>query len=260
MDSTLRFAEELASETGKRLLELFNPQGTQTNLKSDQSVVTEADLAADRFIAESILKEFPDDVLISEELQPTIHAVNKPIWVVDPLDGTTNYSLGLPIWGVSIARTIKGWPEIGVVYFPILAEMFTAQRGTGAYLNGEPLHSRLPFPGNTTSFFSCCTRTHQRYDIRIRYKTRILGSACYTMCAVARGMAILGFETTPKIWDIAASWLILTESGAAVETFDRSKPFPLQAEMDYSGLNFPILAGATEEIISDARRGITAKP
>lgn len=259
MVSSLEFTAQLATDTGKHLLEFFNPNGTSTNLKEDYSVVTEADLSADHLIAQTLQREFPSDSLISEELQPTIGDVDAPIWVVDPLDGTTNFSLGLPIWGVSIARVVNGWPSIGVVYFPLLEELFTAQQGSGAFLNGEKIHTQPPIPGQTTSFFSCCTRTHQRYDLSIPYKTRILGSACYTLCAVARGMAVVGFEATPKIWDIAAGWLIVTESGGAVETFDRSEPFPLRANYDYRLSSFPILSAANSEIVSKSRKQIIEK-
>ena len=259
MDSPFTFAAQLALETGKHLLDFFNPSGTHTRLKEDNSVVTEADLSADQLIAEAIQREYPADSLISEELQPTIGETDGAVWVVDPLDGTTNFSLGMPIWGVSIARLISGWPSIGTVYFPVLDELFTAQRGSGAFLNGEQIYTHPPTPGQPTSFFSCCTRTHQRYDISIRYKTRILGSACYTLCAVARGMAVVGFEATPKIWDIAASWLIVAESGGAIETLDRSKPFPLQADNDYRQTSFPRLSAANSDLVSTARGQIKPK-
>ncbi len=259
MDPSLKFAAHLATETGKHLLKFFSPNGTYTKLKEDHSVVTEADLSADQLITQAIQREYPADKLISEELQPTSDEVEAAVWVVDPLDGTTNFSLGMPIWGVSIARIVDGWPSIGAVYFPIVNELFTAQRSSGAFLNGEQIHAQPPISGQPTSFFSCCTRTHQRYDVSIRYKTRILGSACYTFCAVARGMAIVGFEATPKIWDIAASWLIVTESGGVIESFDSSRPFPLRANYDYRLTSFPILSGATSELVSKSRKQIKLK-
>ena len=260
MDPSLKFAVQLATETGKHLLKFFSPNGTYTKLKEDHSVVTEADLSADQLITQAIQREYPADKLISEELQPTTDEVDAAVWVVDPLDGTTNFSLGMPIWGVSIARIVDGWPSIGAVYFPIVNELFTAQRSSGAFLNEEQIHAQPPISGQPTSFFSCCTRTHQRYDVSIRYKTRILGSACYTLCAVARGMAIVGFEATPKIWDIAASWLIVTESGGAIESLDSSQPFPLRANYDYRLTSFPILTGATSELVSKSRKQIKLKP
>jgi myo-inositol-1(or 4)-monophosphatase len=259
MDSPLAFAESLAIETGKHLLGFFDTSGTDVNLKEDNSVVTEADLSADELITQSIRSSFPGESLISEELQPTIDDSEGPIWVVDPLDGTTNFSLGMPIWGVSIARLLNGWPSIGAVYFPVLEELFTAQSGFGAYLNGEEIFTQLPISGQPNSFFSCCTRTHQRYNVSIRYKTRILGSACYSLCAVARGMAVLGFEATPKIWDLAASWLIVAEAGGAIESFNGKQPFPLGENLDYRKISYPVLAGADLNLVSKARRQIKPK-
>lgn len=259
MDSALRFATRLARDTGQLLLEYFNPSGTHTNLKEDHSVVTEADLSADKLITEAIQEKYPLDGLISEELQPEIGTAESAVWVVDPLDGTTNFSLGLPIWGVSIARIVKGSPEVGVAYFPFLDELYSASRGTGAFLNGDQIHSQPPVPGKTSSFFSCCTRTHQHYDVSIRYKTRILGSACYTLCAVAKGMAVVGFEATPKIWDISAGWLIAMESGAAVETRDGSQPFPLRDNFDYRSMSFPVLVGANQDLLVKSRGQIKPK-
>lgn len=253
MDSPLAFAENLAVDTGRLLLEFFTPNGTSSSLKEDYSIVTEADLSADNLITQTIQNSYPSDSLISEESQTTISESGGAVWVVDPLDGTTNFSLGLPIWGVSIARLFNGWPSVGAIYFPMLDELFTAQSGSGAFLNGERISTQPPIPGQPNSFFSCCTRTHRHYDISIRYKTRILGSACYSFCAVARGMAVISFEATPKIWDIAASWLMVEEAGGKIETIDDSLPFPLAANFDYRQTSFPVLSGATEELTKAAR-------
>jgi myo-inositol-1(or 4)-monophosphatase len=185
--------------------------------------------------------------------------MNSAVWIVDPLDGTTNFSLGMPIWGVSIARLVDGWPAIAVVYFPVLDELFTAQAGAGAFLNGEIIHTQPPIPSKPMSFFSCCTRTFQQYHVTIPYKIRILGSACYSMCAVARGMAVVGFEATPKIWDISASWLIVAEAGGDVDTIESSKPFPLRANYDYRLKNYPVLVGANSKVHTKARAQIKPK-
>lgn len=259
MDSSLSFAIELASQTGKQLLSFFRPNGSFTSIKEDFSVVTEADLFADQHIAEAIHKEYPNDALISEELQPSLGNMNSSVWVVDPLDGTTNFSLGMPIWGVSIARVENGWPVLAAIYFPVFEELFTAQFSRGAFLNGEKIHTQPPIPGQPNTFFSCCTRTHQHYDVSIRYKTRILGSACYTLCAVARGMAVVGFEATPKIWDIAAGWLLLKEAGGMVETLNGAQPFPLQANKDYRLQSFPLLSAANTDLLAIAKQQIKPK-
>jgi myo-inositol-1(or 4)-monophosphatase len=252
----LSFAVDLAHQTGELLLEFFSPRGTKASFKPDRTVVTEADLAADQLITAAIQKNFPDDLLLSEELHPQVGDETTAAWVIDPLDGTTNFSLGLHYWGTSIARLVDGWPKVAALYFPMFDELYSAQKGKGAALNGEPLKTKPLDKSQPISFFSCCSRTFRRYDVKIRYKTRILGAASYTMCAVARGSAILGFEATPKIWDIAGGWLVVTEAGGEVDILDGSEPFPLLPERDYGERDYPVLIAATQSEIAKAHQQI----
>lgn len=243
------------------LLEFYHSNALTPSLKADRSVVTQADLAVDRLLANAIQEHFPQDSLISEELQPNWpHTPNRlagqAVWVIDPLDGTTNFSLGLHFWGVLLARLVDGWPNLAVMYFPLIGELYSAQLGQGATYNGQPLHIEPPGSRSPLSFFACCSRTHRRYQVDLPYKTRILGSTGYTLCAVARSMAILGFESTSKIWDIAAPWLLVKEAGGVIETLDSSQPFPLQTGTDYSQKSYPILAAATPELLLRARQKI----
>lgn len=253
---TLSFTTALARQTGELLLEYFRSANLETSLKADRSIVTQADLAADQTIANAIRKQFPRDLLLSEELQTALlpsPEENRAVWVVDPLDGTTNFSLGLHIWGVSIARIVNGWPETAVLYFPRIDELFTAQRGEGAFMNGERLKTTEPAPGQQSAFFTCCSRTFRRYKISLPYKTRILGSASYTLASVARGVALVGFEATPKIWDIASAWLIVSEASGVIQTLDGSRPFPLIYGQSYERQSFPTLAAATHALAGKAR-------
>jgi myo-inositol-1(or 4)-monophosphatase len=95
--------------------------------------------------------------------------------------------------------------------------------------------------------------------VSVPYKARILGSAAYTLSTVARSTAILGFEATAKIWDLAAPWLVVCEAGGVVETLDGSQPFPMHAGADYSNLNFPVLAAANAEVTGRAHQQILPK-
>jgi myo-inositol-1(or 4)-monophosphatase len=267
MLDALSFATQLALQSGELLLEYFSPSGTPARLKADHSVVTAADLAADRSISQAIRASFPGDLILSEELQPAHPQGVKPgglgespaVWIVDPLDGSTNFSLGLHYWGVSIARLVNGWPESAALCFPAVHELYTAQRQGGAHLNDERLQVKPPREDQPMAFFSCCSRTHRLYDVQVRYKTRILGSAAYNLCSVARGSALLSFDATPKIWDLAAAWLVVAEAGGVVQTLDRSAPFPLNADEDYSGKKFPTLAAATPELARLGQKQIKPK-
>jgi len=259
MDNPILFAEQLARQTAALLMRHYNQAGLPARLKADRSVVTEADLAADRLISASIQQTFPEDGILSEELQTTTPEDVSRVWVIDPLDGTTNYSLGIPFWGISIALLIDGWPETAAIYFPVLDEMYTAQKGKGAFFNNSPLKidpSMLDRPG---TFFACCSRTHRRYDIRIPYKPRILGSAAYNFCILARGIALLSFEAAPKIWDIAGGWLVIREAGGVIQPLNGLKPFPITPLTEYRNQNFPVLAAITEELKTTALDQIQPK-
>jgi myo-inositol-1(or 4)-monophosphatase len=259
MDSNLSFITQLARETGELLSEHFKKSETSVNLKADFSVVTEADLAADQLITQAIKKEFPGDAVLSEELQTTFSANGSAVWIVDPLDGTTNFSLGIPFWGVSIARVVNDIPTSAALYFPIIDELYAAERGSGATLNGDPINVKPFRSGQPAAFFSCCTRTYREYEVKVPYKTRILGSAAYSLCAVGRGSAVLAFEATPKIWDLAGAWLVVLEAGGVVELHDGTPLFPLVDGTDYSQINYPTIAAPSAESASRAREQIRPK-
>ena len=254
MSEDFTFARSLAFEAGKLLLDYYRKPDLERMIKSDHSLVTEADLAADRLISQSIRQRYPDDYIISEELR-TDYAPDPSgsVWIVDPLDGTTNFSLGLHYWGVLLCRVVDGQPELTVMYFPLLDELYSAYRGQGAFLNGRRIHVRPLDAEYPLPFFACCSRTFRRYKISVPYKVRILGSAAYTFCALARAAAILGFEATPKIWDIAGAWLLVREAGGVIDTLDGGGPFPLQGSVNYAWQSFPTLCAATQEALVRAR-------
>lgn len=260
MDSTLALAIQIAQNTGKFLLEAYHQQGLKVALKEDNSIVTDADLAADHKIS-SILKEnFPKDTILSEELHPDLNngdSLQTPaVWIIDPVDGSTNFSLGLHYWGVLISRLMDGWPDLAVYYFPAVDELYWAQRGQGSFLNGQAIHVQNPDSSAPLSFFTCCSRAHRLYHVSIPYKTRILGSTAYSLCCLARGIALIDFEATPKIWDIAGGWLLINEAGGVIETLDGSQPFPLRVGVDYAHQDFPLLSAANPQLLAKARHQI----
>ncbi|HBY06390.1 MAG TPA: inositol monophosphatase [Chloroflexi bacterium] len=252
----LNFAIQLAQQTGDLLCNYYQRSGIHAQLKADRTVVTEADLAADELLRSRITAAYPDDGILSEEAG-TVYPVGKSaVWIIDPLDGTTNFSLGLHYWGISIARFVEGFPTLGVLYFPLLDELFTATKWGGAHLNGARLKVQPPNPAQPTSFFSCCSRANRFYEVDIRYKTRILGSAAYSLITVARGSAVLAFEVTPKVWDFSASWIITEEAGGLIEPFSGENPYPLVPGADYGVKSYPLLTAATPELLAEGRSKI----
>jgi myo-inositol-1(or 4)-monophosphatase len=260
MESPLVFATRLAEQVGVFLQEQFKETGKKTQIKPDFSLVTEADVQADNWLTREIHEAYPQDTLLSEELHHKSPAGSSgAMWVIDPLDGTTNFSLGLAHWGTSIARIEDGFPALAVLHFPLLSETYTARRGQGATFNGNALRIKTPDPNDKSTFFVCCSRTYHSYHVNIRYKTRILGSAAYSFCTVARSMALIAFEAKPKIWDLAAAWLIVQEAGGNIAAYDGNNPFPIIPGTDYSQLDFPTLAAASPALMQKAQAQIQPK-
>jgi myo-inositol-1(or 4)-monophosphatase len=259
MSEVLEFATQLALEAGDLLLKYYDPSGIRATTKPDLTVVTEADLAADRFISKKIREYFPSDALISEESSHFLSDPSAPVWVIDPLDGTTNFSLGLPVWGISIARLIEGFPSLGVLFFPRLEELYTTERNMGAYLNHLPITVREPNPAEPMSFFACCSRSYRNFNITIPYKTRIMGSSAYSFCMVARGAALLALDATPKIWDLAAAWLLVEEAGGIIRPFETGQFFPISMDIDYSSTSWTILSAATSKLFDLGKARIQRK-
>jgi myo-inositol-1(or 4)-monophosphatase len=218
--------------------------------KADGSAVSAADFAADAYITQQIHATFPENAIISEESGVLAQAkLLGETWVVDPLDGSTNYLHQIPFWGVSIAFLRNGEPELAVLYFPANQELVYAQRGQGAFAvqlpDGQPLPLQ-PCPASLTAnqFYMQCSRTQATFDLRVPCKPRMFGAAAYNLLTVAKGNMLFAIEVTPKIWDIAAVWLILQESGATVAALQGVLPFPLEVNRDYTRQSFCLLAAA----------------
>jgi myo-inositol-1(or 4)-monophosphatase len=255
-----KIAAGIATSAGELLLRYFRDDALTSDWKEDYSIVTEADVAADHLIAGEIAKHFPGDGILSEELAPTSSAAQPAArphtWVVDPLDGTTNFSLGIQHWGVSIARCDADGPDVGVLFFPALGELYVASRGAGATLNAKPIHVRVPSSSRPLGMLASCARTPRHYHVNLPMKVRVFGSAAYTLVCVARGSAAIGIETRPKMWDLAAGWCVVEEAGGVIETMDGSAPFPLVADRAYADRSFPIRAAASPELLEQAREHI----
>ena len=249
-------AKEAATRTGRILIEQFWNENQTGSLKADRTLVTEADKAADEMIRETIQKPFPEDGILSEEGSTTLPETEN-VWIIDPLDGTVNFSRGLSYWGVSIARLKNGFPHSAAIYFPLTDELFSASLGEGAYLNKNRLIINSDYDPDLFPIFVHCSRMHETYRVvDLPYKKRSLGAAAYHLCLIANNTAILGFESTVRIWDFAASWLIIQEAGGFVESFGDQQPFPVIPGKDYHRIPFPIAAAVSESVLEEARKKI----
>lgn len=268
MNDLLDFARELGREAGRQLQDWRGRAAV--SIKGDGSVVTEADREVDRYLRQQIRARYPEHGILSEEAE-TVYEGRPLTWVIDPLDGTTNYALGICYWGCSIALVSNGVPVVGVLVMPELSPAyagmlhgaeFWALRGAGAFLNGERLGGPPRGVSERNSFFAICSRTWRFLDLPLRYKGRLLGSAAYDLAAVAQGIAVGCTQVTSHIWDLAAGWLLLQESGRAVAPLflGAPDPFPMVAGEDYAGKVFPLAAAADERILQQVRSRVRIKP
>ena len=224
-----RLAIEAARAAGELLLsELAGARriafkGAPTNL------VTEMDARAEALILDRLRAAFPDDAILSEEMGGASGPSGRR-WIVDPLDGTTNYAHGLPLFGVSIALEADGRVVLGVVYDPVHDELFVAERGAGAFVNDKKLavsrattldESLLAtgFPYNIRETDDNNLREYAAFSVRAQGARR-LGSAVLYLAWVAAGRFDGYWELRVGPWDVAAGSLLVEEAGGRVTGLD----------------------------------------
>lgn len=231
-EELLEFAVGMAREAGKIQLGYFRSDRLAIQTKSNvYDVVTRADKESEELIAGMIAERYPDHAILGEEGGSRGHAGSDWRWVVDPLDGTTNYSQGLPVFAVSIALQHKGETVVGVVYAPYLDELFTAVKGGGAFLryaSREPERLRV---GEKQTLATSVIATGFPYDKDVNpdnnsdnvariipyvRDVRRLGSAAYDLSCVAAGLLDGYWELALHEWDVCAAELILREAGGVV--------------------------------------------
>jgi myo-inositol-1(or 4)-monophosphatase len=256
MNKDMLFLNALVIKVGKELLTYFKPEGIPAVLKSDKTPITIADTTADQLITEAIRSKYPNDQILSEESSLVLDSVKGSTWVIDPLDGTTNFSLGFPYWGVSIARITNGYPEIAAVNFPAIGELYTAEIGKGSYFNGELMKNKASVEEHKQKIMVCSGNAQNIYKIKLPYKKRTVGSAAYDYCIVARGTSIFGIQNKSKIWDLAAGFLILKEAGGDVRFINEMLPFPLRDKINYNDYIFPSFMASSQEILEFSAKRI----
>lgn len=197
-------------------------------------LVTEVDLAVEREFRATIASRFPEHRVLGEEFSGDIASVplDGPCWVFDPLDGTTNFAHGLPIFCASLGFEVDGAAQVGAVYDPMRDELFVAERGEGASLNGEPIGVSAAaeigdamlctgFPYDIHKTRDAVVGLFSEFVGRAR-AVRRLGSAALDLCYVASGRLDGFWEAGLKPWDTCAGALMVEEAGGAVTRWDGS--------------------------------------
>ena len=200
--------------------------GIRVDKKGTIDLVTEVDVAIERSFREMVGERFPDHAVLGEEMGGSASPPPGPCWVFDPIDGTTNFAHGLPIFCASLALEIDGVAQVAAVYDPTRRELFTAERGSGAFLNGRRLQV-----SNAGALVDAVLVTGFPYDVHQRVDeivglfaafvgqaraVRRLGSAAIDLCYVAAGRMDGFWESDLKAWDIAGGALIVEQAGGRV--------------------------------------------
>jgi myo-inositol-1(or 4)-monophosphatase len=232
-DDILRFSVELAKEAGE-LIKVERDKKLILDYKNGVELVTSADLMSDKLIRSEIHKRYPEHNIYSEEfIQDNLERdfFEKPLWIIDPIDGTVNYSRGHYQVAISIAFAYGGVLKTGVVHCPFLDETFTGIRDKGAWLNNENINCC-----KTTELKRAIVATgfpYEKNDIGLLLRRleallkncggiRRLGSAALDICWVASGRFDAYYETI-NLWDFAAGYVIAKESGAKIGNITKSE-------------------------------------
>jgi len=227
LDAAIRAAKEAGTLIKQGFDGSLAPESTFKQENDTLQVVTDFDAAAEKLILDQLKQAFPDHAFFSEEIGDD-HIESDYRWVVDPIDGTSNYARQIPFFCISIGLTYKGEPILGVVYQPITDELFTAERGKGAFLNGKEI--KVANVSELNKAFITVDRGKSQYE-KERFvnivveltkhirSMRMPGSGALQTCYVACGRFDAAIFNGLSFYDVAAAAIIAQEAGAQISDF-----------------------------------------
>lgn len=262
-DELLRLCDVVRRVAKKELLPRFAQVARE--LKADGSLVTEADHAAQNRLEAELALAWPDIPLLGEETPPAdqerlLQSSRAGFWCLDPLDGTSNFTAGVPFFAVSLARIGVDGPELGIVYDPLRDECFAAARGQGAWCNDQPLRvPELDIPLKRTLAVVDMKRLDPALASRLAARPpygsqRNFGSCALEWCWLADGRVHCYVHGGQKLWDYAAGLVILLEAGGQAETLDGQR---IRGD---SLLPCSVLAAGNATLLADFRVYLTRPP
>ncbi len=219
--------------------------------KPDGTLITECDRWSDKTIVKALSKITKKEGVLSEEGSQIVPK-SLAYWVVDPLDGTTNFSAGIPYWAISMARFVNGQPQTAFLDIPALQKRVFAIKGKGVWVNNKQITSEYRNKSESDCV-SLCSRSvrvlQQKPETQFPGKIRLLGVSSLNMISVGLGQTLAALEATPKIWDLASAWLILSELNCSIKWLDQD-PAKLVCGENMSAVNFPVLTANTEDYLN----------
>jgi myo-inositol-1(or 4)-monophosphatase len=256
----LKACEQAARTGGEVLLSWIGRFGVRE--KGPADLVTQADWESQEAIRKVLLTAFPRHAFVSEEADVELDPTAEFVWVVDPLDGTTNYVHQLPHYAVSIALVSRAQPLVGVVLDPVHNECFTAARGQGARLNGQPIRTSAVEEVSqalvAASFAAKVSVDSAEIDQFVAallncQAMRRTGSAALNLCYLAAGRFDAFWALSTKAWDVAAGTLIVEEAGGKVTQLN-GQPLDLKAAPHPVAAATPALHERFRRLLAEAKR------
>jgi fructose-1,6-bisphosphatase/inositol monophosphatase family enzyme len=236
-------ALDIAQQAGELALGYYGRARVQH--KPDGSLVTQADREAEELVRARLLPAFPDHAIFGEEFGLG-GAENSPyVWYIDPVDGTSNFVYGLPIWGVSLGLTYEERSIAGAFVMPATGETYWAWEGGGAWLNGTRVSVNDPGEMRPQDLISVATVSVQLYELGLPQKLRCLGSASHALAAVAAGHFVAAIHDDWKPHDFGAALVMCREAGVVV-TDDQGRPFDSFAGLDRMGQGPTLVAAGPQ--------------
>jgi myo-inositol-1(or 4)-monophosphatase len=246
--------------------------------KADGTPVTELDRAADELLATRLTAAFPDHGVLSEEGR-TVAPDTEWTWIVDPIDGTSNFTAGLPYWCTAVGLALDGAPVLGIIDAPVLGRRYVASIGEGAHLERRTtsldgttdshrrsrLHVRGAVDwrrgghGHVPVMLTTGTVRRVR-DVGLQLNPRVMGSTALDLAMVAEGVAAASVAVIPKVWDIAAGMVLVREAGGVALEFGDQPLFPVRAGEEHRARSTPFVAGPDERYVRDLAAAFLGSP
>ena len=235
----LLFAKKIAVNGGRLALKRFN--NTEYSFKKPRDFVTAADTEVEKYLFKAVRRKFPRHSILSEEGDNDDGAAGTNFkWIIDPIDGTANFANGIPIFSVSVGVEKNAKPFAGAVYFPVTGELFYAEKGKGAYLNGEKIKVRTKSYPDIITLLGLSSSSEKlekglkvlNHFAKTTLYVHLPRATCFSLCAIAAGRVDASISPTSSAWDYAASVVILEEAGGTIASTD-GKPFDLYQKDGY---------------------------
>ena len=249
MSNITEHAITWARQAGKMAMRYF--KNVSVEYKSDDTLLTQADVEIEQFLVAQISSTYPDHALLGEE--GARNEINSPyMWVIDPLDGTTTFVQGLPGWGIALGLLYLGQPIFGLFYMPLLDDL-TYTTHDGIYCNQQILRQTVRTDWSRKGFLAVTSTAHRDFDIDL-FRTRALGSVSANLVYTARGSATAALIPKAYLWDLVAAACILKQAGGAI-CYLSGKPVDYSALTDGSLAPEAIIAGHPD-LLAQLQRAI----